>query len=68
MLVLTRRVGESIVIDNQIHVTVTRIEGGRVRIGVDAPAWVSIQRPDARHSREERASAVVGAAAEGVQP
>jgi carbon storage regulator len=37
MLVLTRRVGEEIVIDGNIRITVTAIHGERVRIGVTAP-------------------------------
>jgi carbon storage regulator len=46
MLVLTRRVGEEIVIGNDIRVTVTAIRGDRVRIGISAP-------PDVRVDREE---------------
>lgn len=44
MLVLTRRLGETIVIDNYIEVTVTDIQGGQVRLGIKAPPSVHIVR------------------------
>ena len=44
MLVLTRKVGEEIVIDGRIRVTVTASTGGRVKIGVVAPGDVRVDR------------------------
>ncbi len=44
MLVLSRKVGESLVIGNDIYVTVTRIKNGRIQIGVDAPKDLHIRR------------------------
>jgi peptidylprolyl isomerase len=44
MLVLTRRIGEAIVIEGAIHVTVLAVKGTRVRLGVVAPASVRIDR------------------------
>ncbi len=44
MLVLTRKEGQSIFIGNDIEVVVTKIGGGQVSIGVQAPASVSIYR------------------------
>ena len=41
MLVLTRRVGETIVIDDTIAVTVLSVEGHRVRLGITAPPAVT---------------------------
>ena len=38
MLVLTRKIGESIVIDGGITITVNRIAGNRVTLGIEAPA------------------------------
>jgi carbon storage regulator len=52
MLVLTRRVGESIVIDKDIRVTVVALGNGRVKIGIDAPPGVSIDRSEI-HERKQ---------------
>ena len=46
MLVLTRKVGELIVIGGNIRVSVTAIEKGRVRIGIEAPRDVNIVREE----------------------
>ncbi len=46
MLVLTRKVGEAIVIDGGIRVTVVAVNGNRVRIGVTAPPDVSVDREE----------------------
>lgn len=46
MLVLSRRIGESIVIGNTIRVTVVDIGQGRVKIGVQAPGNVSVDREE----------------------
>jgi len=44
MLVLTRKMGEQIVIGGDIQVTVLRVRGNRVRLGVTGPAEVPIHR------------------------
>lgn len=44
MLVLSRRVGEEIVIDGRIRVTISSIKGDRVRIGIEAPPDVPVHR------------------------
>lgn len=44
MLVLTRKLGEAIQIGGNIKVTVVRLQGGAVRIGVEAPNEVPIRR------------------------
>jgi carbon storage regulator len=46
MLVLTRKVGERIVIDGSIVVEVLEVQGNRVRIGVQAPPEVPILRQE----------------------
>lgn len=51
MLVLTRRVGEQIVIDGTIGVTVVAIKGDRVRLGVAAPASVCVDRWEVHERR-----------------
>ena len=46
MLVLSRRVGESIVIGDEVVVTVLEVRGDVVRIGVDAPRSVAVNRAE----------------------
>jgi carbon storage regulator len=46
MLVLTRKVGEQLVIDNRIIVQVVQINGNRIRIGIEAPPEVQIKRQE----------------------
>ena len=46
MLILTRRVGEAMKLGEDITVTVLGIRGNQVRIGIDAPKLVSIQREE----------------------
>jgi carbon storage regulator len=46
MLVLSRKVGESIVIGDSIVVTVTRVAGNRLTLGIDAPGDVRILRSE----------------------
>lgn len=46
MLVLSRKVGERIVIGDQIRVTVVRVNGGNVRLGIEAPQATSILREE----------------------
>jgi carbon storage regulator len=44
MLLLTRKKGEQITIGDDITITVVKLKGGQVRIGIDAPKEVHIQR------------------------
>lgn len=46
MLVLTRRVGESIIIDGEIKVEVLKLGRGQVSIGIKAPSHVSVNREE----------------------
>ena len=46
MLVLSRKRGEKIVIADNIVITVTDIRGDKVRLGIDAPAEVSVHRKE----------------------
>lgn len=50
MLVLSRKPGESIVIAGDIVVTILEVHGNRVRVGIEAPLDVSIQRQEIRTS------------------
>jgi carbon storage regulator len=64
MLVLTRKVGESIVIGEGITVTIVDIKGDTVRVGVDAPREVKVQRSEVLEqiARETAAAAEAAAA------
>ena len=44
MLVLTRRISEQLVIGENVVITIVRVDGGQVRIGIEAPAEVPIYR------------------------
>jgi len=46
MLILTRRVGETLMIGDQVSVTVLGVKGNQVRIGVNAPRNVSVHREE----------------------
>ena len=46
MLILTRKVGESIAIGDDVTITVVSTKGGQVRIGIDAPKTVAISRTE----------------------
>jgi len=46
MLILSRRCGESIVIDERIKLTVLSVKGKQIRIGIDAPEDVSVHREE----------------------
>ncbi|MEY3182856.1 MAG: carbon storage regulator CsrA [Pseudomonadota bacterium] len=46
MLILTRRVGETVIIGDEVMVTVLGVKGNQVRIGVNAPKDVSVHREE----------------------
>lgn len=56
MLILTRRLGEVICIDDHIKIAVLSIKGSNVRVGIDAPKSVAILREEIyerQHSNDE---------------
>lgn len=57
MLVLSRKTNESLIIDDQIIVTILSVEGERVRLGISAPAEVDIVRQEVRARRARRRGA-----------
>jgi len=46
MLILTRRISETLMIENDVAVTVLGIKGNQVRIGIDAPKKISVHRKE----------------------
>ena len=53
MLVLTRRLGEEIVINNNIRVKVVMVQGDKVRLGISAPTTVLVDRSEVHERRAE---------------
>ncbi len=60
MLVLMRRPDESIVIDGNIRITVVSVKGDKVRIGIEAPPDVRVDRQEIHERRCGSADAVSG--------
>ena len=62
MLVLTRKVGEKIHVGGDVVITVVRIQNDKVRVGIEAPARVSVHREEVyqRTLLERQSHAAVG--------
>jgi carbon storage regulator len=54
MLVLTRKLGESIAIDDNIKITVVQIKGKQVRLGIQAPQSTKIHREEVYQAIKEQ--------------
>ncbi len=63
MLILARRIGESIMIGDQVEISVVDIKGDQVKLGINAPAQVKVYRREvyAAIQEENRAAAAGGA-------
>lgn len=46
MLILTRRVGETVMIGNDVTVTVLGVKGNQVRVGINAPKSIAVHREE----------------------
>jgi len=46
MLILTRRIGETLIIGDDVKVTVLNAQGSQVRLGVDAPKHIKVHREE----------------------
>lgn len=55
MLLLERKVGQSLVIDGNIRVTVLSVKGKTIRLGVEVPKEVSVQREELRTRQKSAA-------------
>ncbi|HZZ78343.1 MAG TPA: carbon storage regulator [Gemmataceae bacterium] len=53
MLVLTRKVGEKVYIDNCITVEVVHVQGNKVRLGISAPPQMRVDREEVHQARME---------------
>lgn len=66
MLILTRRAGEAVRIGDDIEVMVMAVSGSQVRIGINAPRDVAVDREEiAERKRRDRESSESGAPASG---
>ncbi len=54
MLILTRKIGESLIIGNNITITVLGVKGTQVRIGINAPKDVSVHREEIYKKLQEK--------------
>lgn len=68
MLVLTRKLMEKLYIGPDVCVTVVRLEGGQVRLGIDAPREVPVVRAELMHGRTPAAEAAAPAPAAASGP
>jgi carbon storage regulator len=68
MLILTRRVGETVVIGDEVEVTVLGVKGNQVRLGVNAPRDVSVHRQEIYERIRKEKGADNGAAGTDERP
>ena len=68
MLVLTRRLMEKLYIGDEICVTVVRLEGGQVRLGIDAPRQISVVRAELRPEGQPEPATTATAPAAATTP
>ena len=67
MLILTRRVGETVMIGDEVTITVLGVKGNQVRVGINAPKHVAVHREEIyeRIKREQQGGAAGSGNADG---
>lgn len=66
MLIIRRRVGESILIGDKIEIQVTEVAGNRVKLGINAPADVLILRQEMKLAEQENVAATRGVSPQAI--
>jgi carbon storage regulator len=56
MLVVTRKLGEEVIINDEVRVQVVDVRPGRVKLGVIAPMWMSVHRGEVQAQQESDAT------------
>lgn len=67
MLVLTRKLGESIAIDDHIKIVVVQIKGKQVRLGIEAPKETKIHREEVYTAIQEQNKASIDTGSDDTQ-
>ncbi len=67
MLALTRRVGESIMIGDQIEITVISIQGDQIKLGINAPRQIAIHRKEIYLQIQDENKAAAASSDKGTQ-
>lgn len=62
MLILSRKVGESVTIGDDVTVTVVALNGNQIRLGISAPRQVRVLRQEILHAMQEENRAAANAA------
>lgn len=59
MLVLTRKQGESVIIGDNIKVTILQVQGSNIRVGIEAPSEISVHREEIFNKIQEGKNEVI---------
>ena len=65
MLILTRRIGEKLIIEGNVSVSVLSVKGNQIRIGIDAPPEVEVHREEVYQRILEQRQALAATAGIG---
>lgn len=60
MLILSRKIGESLLLGEDIEIKITEIAGDRVKIGIEAPQNIKVVRKELRQTMESNRQAAAG--------